>query len=229
MGRMPTKTAIVLKNVHETYKLIYIIIMSFPLIISLDKFFLLVNSGTGIENLKDFQQIQLSDALLFIVFIMLFFRFFLGDLRFLDSKYIELQYENFNPNRHTPKNRIVDFISLLIHAVFFYLLSTTLFNFPIFYKICIGVLFFNAFWLIICFYLIPKNDRKIKVIKNSMVWAINNIVFGFFLVIFLIFSENLTLKYSIYVFFILAFLNSLVDFILTWDTYFPIMECEDDQ
>ena len=203
--------------------------MSATFIMALDNLLLSQNSITGIAQIKDFRQIQLSDFLLFIVFLMLFVRFFLGDLRYLDSRYIELEIEDYNPKRHTPIHRIIDFTSLLIHGVFFYFLSATILNFPLYYKIFTGVLFFNSIWLFITYHTIQEEDRDITEIKNCKTWAINNIIFVCLLVVFLLYSENLSLAYSLYVFFALATLNSIIDFLCTWDTYFLEIDDKSDK
>lgn len=221
---MLEKTKTLLENVQASYKLIYTIIMSVPLIIALENLLLSENKSTGVLQIKSFGLIQLSDLLLFIVFILMFARFFLGDLRLIDKKYLELQYEVFQPRRYKPISRFVDFFNLIIHAIFFYMLAASLLNFLMFYIIFTFILFFNAFWLITSFYLTPRMDRQIVEIQNTLKWVVNNISHGLLLISYLLLFNGLTLNYSIYIFFILGVSNSIIDFIFTKETYFPKIE-----
>ncbi len=154
----------------------------------------------------------------------MFARFLLGDLRYLDSRYVELQYEHFDPKRYRGVSRFVDFYSLLILGILFYALAASLSNPPMFYWIFIFILFFNSTWLCHCYYSTPANDRNKPEIKNTRKWATNNILIGFLLFTFVFYSENLSSVCLLSIFFILANINSLIDYLLTWDTYFPKLQ-----
>ena len=65
--------------------------MSVPLIVALENVVFFTNPITGIWLLKDFNLIKIQDIFLFAVFLVTYARFYLGDLRYLDLKYLQHQ------------------------------------------------------------------------------------------------------------------------------------------
>ena len=222
--KMSEKSARIILDSQDSYKLIYIIIMSAPLILALQILLLKENVNTGLLELKDFRDIRIDHMLLFITFLGIFNRFFLGEVRYLDSRYIEALHDHYDPSKYRQLSRVIDFYFLVIHAIFFYMLASAISRFTYFYIIFTFIMFFNSLWLIISFHTVPKEDRKKTEIRNTLKWAINNIITFFMLCLFFILSNSLSWAVSIYVFFVIANTNSILDYALTWDTYFPKIE-----
>lgn len=221
MKKLSDKSIRFLERLESNYKLIFTIVMSAPLILALENLTLRTNNVTGVWEFKGLSEIQPQHIWIFFIFFMIYTRFFLGDMRYLDEKYLERQTEDAYGERYSPLSRFIDFYSLLLHAVFFFILSSAVTNFISFYKIDLVFLFLNSAWLLFAFFTTESHNRHRIEAKSTLRWAINNLLCSFILFAYLFYSNNLENKGSFEVFVIVALLNAFLDYVLTWQMYFP--------
>lgn len=211
-----------LEKLENNYRLIYVIIMSVPLIVALENVAFNTDSITGVWKLKDFGMFRIQDIVLFFVFLFTYARFFLGDIRYLDIKYLHHQNSHSYLRRLNSLSRFIDFYSLVFHAIFFYLLAGSIANFRQFYIIYAAILILNSVWLVINYVATNKTDKQRNEVRSSLKWATNNAVsFILFLLLVYVFQYSFDNAWLLLLFFILAFANTIIDYLLTWKLYFP--------
>jgi hypothetical protein len=213
---IPQNIAVKLGNIHDTYKFLFIILMTAALANALSISF----SHESITSNFWF------NFALCIVYILFFCRFFLGDMRLLDAKYIEREHDTHNKDKgyeckHTPRDRALDFLTLFFHGIIFYVLSVFILDFLNFYLIISTLLLVNAIWLLLSHVSSNPHDVNDPVIKNSVFWAKNNLIFFFGFVILFYYSVEVTWQYTEIIFIVLTVANSLLDLWFTRATYFP--------
>lgn len=225
--RLTAKTLRTLERLESNYKLIYTIIMSAPLLLAMEILLVTQNQQTGFLQFKNIADFTARDGILFVLYLIFYTRFFLGDLRYLDLKYLEHQNEDSYLERYSSSSRLIDFFSLTIHAIFFYALAASITNLKYFYFITLIILLLNAGWLSIIYFATEQSNRERYENRSSIKWAINNLFCSLALVAYLCFySTNLYSNKTLMFFSIILGANSILDFILAWKMYFPRLKEE---
>ena len=223
--RLTSKSVKALERIEKNYQLIYSIIMSAPLILAMEILLVQQSTTTGLLRFKNISNFTVYDIVLFIIYLLLYTRFFLGDLRYLDLKYLEGQSSDAYLDRYSPFSRFIDFFSLIIHAISFYALAAAISNFQYFYYIATAILIFNSAWFLFIYAFTDRDNYDRLEVKSSMGWCINNIVTATLLIILSI-SGNFNSKRLLLYFAVIFVLNSAVDFISAWKLYFPSIKDE---
>ena len=190
------------------------------------------------------------DALLgFLLYVLLFVRFFIGDGRYLDlfehkavKAYLDEDDDTLG-RIFSVRRRTIDTFSLLIHGVIFVFLAQTISK-PLYFIITCGILLsYNLCWL---YYVtnarvlrtrktIPAGElddehdkiviRKEKIDRAPEKWVIINLISVIILgALFYSKSQGVfTLSDDVfnYICYSLILANTLVDFAVTWSFYFP--------
>lgn len=225
MKKISEKSIKSLELLENNYRLIYTFIMAAPLIRALEIVFLKGNE-VDVWVLKDMDHIFLVEIILLFIYLAVYIRFLLGDFRYLDLKYLQHQNESEYIQRYSPLSRFIDFGSLIIHAIFFYILATAISNFTQFYMILIMLLTINSAWLLFVYWTTSKENRQRLESKSSFGWAINNIVCSLLLLIFFQYADNFESFSSVIVFLAIVLANTIVDYALAWKMYFPKIQEE---
>lgn len=210
-----------LERLENNYKLIYTVIMSVPLITALQDLSLKTDLKTGVWNFKGWINFDLQSIVIFIIFLFFYTRFFLGDLRLLDLKYLEHQHEASYQKRYSSFSRFIDFFSLIIHAIFFFILSSAITNFYGFFETFIMILMINTIWLSFVYLNTSRENRQRVEARSSLNWIMNNLICSLFLVLLFISRNFLPEKIVFWAFVTIAGLNTILDFSLAWRMYFP--------
>jgi hypothetical protein len=172
---------------------------------------------TGEEVLRDWSHFYSRDVMLFIVFMVTIIRFYHGDSRYLERKYLEFPLHTFNPKDYSSIIRFTNIFWLAVHAILFYYLAASQRDFPLYFSIFGGLLLFNAVWLVITYILTPNKEN----LKYPLYWAVNNIIHVGFLIGLYFGTNELEASYSYIIFSTLAISNSFIDYLTAWPYYFP--------
>lgn len=211
-----------LERLEANYKLIYTVAMSAPLIVAMQNIFLNTNGRTGIWDFSGASGINITSIAIFVIFLVTYTRFFLGDLRYLDLKYLESQQKDEYLRRYSPATRFIDFISLGIHTVFFFILGAAVTDFFLFITIFAIILTINAVWFIVMYFIFETGDKNRPEVRSNLIWSANNIICVLLILIIVNIQTGIQLQYILLI--IVALLNSILDFGLTWQMYFPKIE-----
>ena len=223
--RLTSKSVRALERIENNYQLIYTIIMSAPLIMAMEILLVQQNPVNGFLQLKNISDFSLKDIFLFVIYLLLYTRFFLGDLRYFDLKYLEGQSSDAYLDRYSPFSRFVDFFSIIIHAISFYILAAAISNFQYFYYIATAILIFNSAWFLFMYAFTDRDNYDRLEVKSSMGWCINNIITATILMILSI-NGNFSSRKLLLYFAVIFVLNSAIDFISAWKLYFPSIKDE---
>lgn len=224
MRQITEKSKKSLERLESNYKIIYTVIMSAPLIVALQNMIMHTDAKTGIWDIRPWQELSIETNLLFVVFLLFFIRFFLGDLRYLDLKYLEFKRGASHVEDYSPASRFIDFISLVIHSIFFYMLASAITNFVYFYQILIIILCINSAWLYFVYFKTNSVNRNRLEMASSLRWALNNSICALILII--VYFLNLTYLVGLSVFLFVAAVNTFADFAFSWRMYFPKIKDE---
>lgn len=213
-----------LERLENNYRMIYIIIMSAPLILAMEILVTQQNAITGVLQFKDFSLVNWTDVVMFFVFLSLYIRFFLGDLRYLDMKYLEKQNADTFMKRYHPFSRMLEFFADILHAVSFYVLAAAITDFHLFYIVIVFLLVLNALWLFITHLTSDRFDSSRTESKSSMIWMINNAATAFVLLICERYFADANQSFLLISFVVIMVINSIVDFFFSRHLYFPKIE-----
>jgi hypothetical protein len=195
--------------------------MSVPLICALQILAMHTNEVTGIWDFKGWINFDFQTVILFIIFLFFYTRFFLGDLRLLDLKYLEHQHEASYLKRYSSFSRFIDFISLIIHAIFFFFLASAITNFISFFETFIIILMVNSIWLSFVYFTTDTANRDRVEAKSSLNWIMNNLICLIVVVVIFIFRDALPINLAFWLFIFVATANNVLDFLSAWRMYFP--------
>jgi hypothetical protein len=220
------------QNIHESLKLIFTILMSF----ALTNAFMTVLQPTAI----DLPHFLIARVMLFAAFLMLLLRFLLGNIRYVDKKYIEkgdLAQADFEQTPYFGMGR--DYAAFFVEGSIFLLLSMFITQLLVSIFLFMFLLFFDAVWLFINIWYCKRNkldrekakdrnsEKNQKIIKDlnifindSSIWAKNNLIFSFCLSIIFIISLHSTFDWMPLIVLILISVNSAIDLFCTEATYF---------
>lgn len=224
MRQITEKSKRSLERLESNYKVIYTVVMSAPLIVALQNMIMHTNAETGIWDFRPWQEQNMTTSLLFLIFLVFFIRFFIGDLRYLDLKYLEFDQAASHIKDYSSISRFIDFISLIVHAIFFYILASAITNFTYFYQIILIILFINSIWLCLIYLKTKSENRQRLEISSALKWVINNSICALILVVIYFLDLSYFLKFSIFL--MVATVNTLADFIFSWNMYFPEIKDE---
>lgn len=237
----------VLKNLHGSLKWFWQLVMGFAMMqaISMVSITLLENPG---ENS------WVPTALFIVAFVPTFIRFYFGDARYLDMHYIENRrrrpVEKFFPEvnvRISAMRWWIDVVLLLAHGIIFVLLARLLgTNTLLFFCFYVGLLLINVFYLLWTRRLAPSGRprRRLRDVPRTdgpVWWIVNNTSHSILMTALIIWSyiqpvplESLFWPVSLVqidgpslqYFFLLCLCatNSIVDFVITRDWYFPSLD-----
>jgi hypothetical protein len=223
--RLTSKSVKALERIEKNYQLIYTIIMSAPLILAMQILLIRQNTITGYLRFKNISDFTIYDFVLFVVYLLFYTRFFLGDLRYLDLKYLEGQSSDAYLDRYSPFSRFIDFFSLIIHAIFFYVLAASISNFHYFYFVSTAILIFNSAWLLFIYAFTDRDNYDRLEVKSSVGWCINNLITAAILLILSVYG-NFNSKTLLFYFAAIFIVNTVIDFSSAWKLYFPRIKDE---
>lgn len=241
-----------LHNTHESLKWMWQIVMGAALVIAVQSTYpsveIIFNSIIDDQVIIKSQNIE-TIIIFCIGFLPLYFRVFYGDSRFIDLSYMEaviLKNRNMdksvNFSQFTGFSRFLDISSLIIHAILFIYLSSSLDKPLMFIYLATFFLIFNSLWLVL---IIVRNDFLIRIpnLKNYtqrmyarvldscnekprndaiLFWVINNITHSVVLIGVIILTQYYNLE-ELFIYLAAFFLltNSVIDLVVTWEFYFP--------
>jgi hypothetical protein len=212
------------KEFHATYKILFILIMTYAFTNCFNTIEKQVNPLLGC-NLIVF-------GILFIVYIFVFTRFLLGILRYLDTKYIQIdQYDKecalaptgSNPVDKHSLHRAFDFFFIILHGILFCILSAVICDSFWFCVTLMILLLINCVWLWLSFTQVAVVHRQNTIVKNTTTWVYNNIFCSYLLLVIVgLFCFN-KIPNDIFTLgvIVIGLSNSIYDICLTFDTYFP--------
>lgn len=213
-----------LERLENNYRMIYIIIMSAPLILAMEILVTQQNTTTGIIHFKTLGLFGWTDAVMLFIFLSLYIRFFLGDLRYLDMKYLEKQSSDTFMKRYHPFSRMMEFFADILHAVSFYVLAAAITDFHLFYIVIVFLLILNALWLFITHLTSDRFDAARTESKSRMIWMINNAATAFVLLVCDKYLADTNQSLLLILFVAIMIINSVVDFYFSRHLYFPKIE-----
>lgn len=237
----------VLRNIHESLKWTWQLIMGFALVCAVGEYFNAIKANTTMSIANQ------PHHLFFLLFILTFIRFLFGNDRYLDERYIEFMfkiddleetqrdtYVEERTHKLSGKRRLYDIIMLISTGVIFVILGKSLGTDKDSFVNCyIALMIAN-----ICFLAISvvwnvfieighRQTQKttIQIIvsiynyeRYPIIWIVNNLVCVF---IFLL-SERLHMFDRYLVFASVFCLNSIIDLCTTWKLYFPPIKISKD-
>lgn len=225
-----------LKNAHDAIRIVFAVIMAIALKRAFDTVF--VVEGAGFKPLSAF---TVTEIVLFFVFVVTIARFFMGDMRHLDTTYLDPilgEADDVSTEQLRPINRFLDFYLLLIHGIIFYYMATLLSAPRMFFGVYVALILFNAVWLVIASLVTGKRmDVQtalgqlrhlgirpwLRAIPPQLRWAINNTLIG--LAMLGVFALDAGVGVPLFPLLVaLAILNAAFDYLLTWEFYFPPIE-----
>lgn len=206
-----------IENTHDGLRLFYTIILTIALSEGLLKF--INNQGGRIRSVREFSVTEFSILFVFLLFMA---RFFLGGVRHLDAQYDETSLDDISVrgilSRYLGIRHFVGFDILLLSldAILLLYVGSSIRLPNQFFAALTMLLINDAIWgLLIAYVYDIKTETSGP--APEVIWSINNAVFAvLFLGVFWIDPEWL-----LPILVGLAVLNSLVDFVFTWDFYFP--------
>lgn len=229
-----------MKHAHDAIRIVFAVIMAVALKRAVETTF---NPPAGAE-VKTLSMFTAGEIAVFLVFLVTIARFFMGDMRHLDTTYLDpiMGTKEADPGETRPLNRFLDFYLLLTHGIIFFYMATSIASTRYFFFLYTFLILFNTFWLVLVTVLGAKTIDSSRAIeewrKRGMVgflrtrppqirWALNNTFFGGLFVIVLVYGSLLSFPLLI-PFVALALANSAVDYFLTWEFYFPPFEVLDE-
>lgn len=228
-----------LKHAHDAMRLIFAVVMAVALKKALDVLFHAPEGAAA----KTFSMFTVPEVAVFIVFLVTMSRFFMGDMRHLDSAYLEpivadMEREDVDYVQIRPLNRFFDFYLLLIHGIIFFYLATAIRSVTLFFQLYTLLLVFNAGWLLLTTAMGATEVAFVEALRAwrsmgtraflasrapELRWGINNTVTGLVLAAVLVVDP--TLPFPPWVLLVgIALANSVADYFLTWEFYFPPFE-----
>jgi len=173
-------------------------------------------STTAIPSL---QSISTQTLLLFLLLVLNIIRFYHGNMRHLDTTYTaELGKGSSGDLRLSGRNRLaVDFFVIFLQSLIFATLSF-LFRTPTeFFFLFAMLLVVDVVWFLSAYQL--TTDRK--AFEHQRRWTLNNTVAVIALLVFIGIGTNFTPSAYVYTLSAIIALNTLVDFYISWEFYFP--------
>jgi len=238
----------ILRNIHESLKWTWQLIMGFAFVSVVKEYFSILHT-----TYEKGDMIYIN--LLFFLFIITFIRFLFGNNRYLDERYVEFLYkikdlESEEKNKYikertqklSGKRRFYDIIMLLCTGIIFVILAKSLSqDKALFVKYFILLMVINIFFLSISvlwnIYIEVGHKKSLgnnlhQIIfslfdyeKFPIIWILNN----FFCVI-LFYCLRFRFQSNEYLIFIVIFyLNSFIDLFATWNLYFPKIDILEEE
>jgi hypothetical protein len=239
----------VLKNIHGSLKWYWQVVMGLSMVKAVDSLYVFLFEGNrpSIIAIGSFLS-------LFIVFLLVFIRFYFGDSRYLDEHYIEYrkwrpieEYFKDIPVKISKKRTSLDIAMLMIFGILFVFMAKSLSHSKIFFATYFILLVFNIMWLQITIDLNIK-QRKTLIVQQERydapkIWVKNNFVHALLMLPFLwlkfsavtsfiipIFKVSVQIgEFSTLALLALCAMNSVIDFKLTSSYYFPNLDKDYDK
>ncbi|MBS4049719.1 MAG: hypothetical protein KGZ69_00755 [Methylomonas sp.] len=228
-----------LRNIHNSLKWLWQIVMGLSLAAAGKAYAeSLVNLQSGIEL-----------HFLLVLFVLTFFRYLIGNARYLDERYVEFIYdidgmeegpekEKFIKERTSKlsgRRQLFDYAVLTVTGIMFLLLGNLVTNPNKFTNVYLFLYFINIAFLVISVVwntYIEKNKDSLAMAlvfksysyeKYPVIWIINN---SAFLALYYLLLEYFPINLAFYFFVIIFIANSLVDIYFVWEMYFPKLSIE---
>lgn len=219
---------VILKNIHESLKWPWQIVMALALIKAVEKYADTLDLSSLTNPFDIIPAFFNINTIVFTSFVFIFIRFFFGDSRHLDLSYEETQYLHGlekELKKYSGFKRLSDILLLLTHGILFYLMALHIDSIINYIALFILLLIFNIIWLFAQYLYSRASPYNIPelLIGNMdrydpiLYWAINNFFSVILISIFLFWSY----KYAHIIALLLTIANSIIDFIITWKYYFP--------
>lgn len=226
-----------LKNIHDSLKWSWQLVMGLSLISVTSTYAeFLSNGGNRIEQ-----------HFMLFLFLLTFFRFLIGNSRYLDERYVEFIYELEDLNEDQRRKyiqertrklsgvrRLFDYIMLTVTGILFILLGKSLISsdaFIQFYLILLGAnvvfLSVSVLWNTYIEVRTEQSGEKVSMFfvfnayryeKFPVIWIVNNLLC---LLMFFLLHSNIAAEYEFTLFTAIFITNSLVDLYFAWEMYFP--------
>jgi hypothetical protein len=239
----------VLKNIHGSLKWYWQVVMGLSMVKAVDSFYVFLFDGNPPSIIA-----IVSFLSLFIVFLLVFIRFYFGDSRYLDEHYIEYrkwrpieEYLEDIPVKISKKRTSLDIGMLMVFGILFVFMAKSLSHSKIFFVTYFILLVFNIIWLQITIDLNVK-QQKTQIVQQERyyapkIWIKNNFVHALLMLPFIwlkfnaiasfivpVFKASIELgELSTIVLLALCAMNSLIDFKLTSSYYFPDLNKDHDK
>lgn len=174
---------------------------------------LTANNTIGLEN------IDLLTLSLFLLLIANVIRFYHGNMRHLDTAYIaELGRGSSADVKLSGGRRIaVDFFVMFVQSVAFSIISFLIRMPNEFFGLFIGLLVVDVVWFFSVYQYTP--DRK--AFEHQKRWTLNNTTAVFALLVGISTVSNLDSIVQVCVLGAILLVNTLVDYMISWEFYFP--------
>ena len=225
-----------MKHAHDAIRIVVAVIMAVALKRAVEATF---NPPAGAE-VKTLSMFTAGEVAAFLVFLVTIARFFMGDMRHLDTTYLDpiMGTKEAGPGETRPLNRFLDFYLLLTHGIIFFYMATSIASTRYFFLFYTFLILFNTLWLVVITVLgantvdhrsaVEELKRRgavgfLRTRPPQTRWALNNTLFGGLFVLVLVYGSLLSVPLLI-PFVVLALGNSAVDYFLTWEFYFPPFE-----
>jgi hypothetical protein len=170
-------------------------------------------------NIKDFKDLALQTIVLFLLLVGNIIRFYHGNMRHLDVTYL-VKFEadsSGDINRPGRRNVAIDFFVIFAQSLIFAALSFYLGEPTEFFTIFAGLLILDVVWFLSVYQYTP--DRK--AFEHQKRWTLNNTIAVFALLTTTAVSRTLDPVLLFCLFALIIALNTIVDFVISWDFYFP--------
>lgn len=206
----------VLLNAHDAVTLFYSLLLVLGVREGLVRL-LLRPDGSPVSPLS----LPVERLAVFAVFLLLVARFFLGNVRHVDSSYIEPLFRADPPlERVSAMNRMFDFAWMLFQAIVLFYLGTLVGRTREFFVVVTFLLVVDIVWLSYSSLRLDKVTEGGS-LSSEMIWVLNNAAH---VVLFLLLFATVpvgTGRNWWLAFVFLGIVNSVLDVGLTWDEYFP--------
>jgi len=172
-----------------------------------------------VNNVADFKRLTIDTSLLFFLFILNVIRFHHGNVRHLDTTYTS------DPGKvaivHKPVGAsgktALDFFVIFFQSVVFAVLSFLLKQPNSFFALFAALIAVDVLWYLAVHGMVTDKSRFL----HQKRWSINNVATLLALLIVLAHSARIANSFHFYICFFLVLLNTVVDFAISWEFYFP--------
>lgn len=171
-------------------------------------------------KVKDVNEITFLSVLIFALLVINNIRFFHGNFRHLDLTYSSSEKTTIGDSKLHAKGEKVslDFFiiigeSLILSAISFYQIRPLYFFYLMTLLLIVDVIWFLGTYQ----YTLDK-----KIFNHQRIWAMNNVIVIFLMLAIYSFSTSIDQEILPYIFSIILAINTIVDYRVNWNFYFPI-------
>jgi len=178
-------------------------------------------------RVKEVKEISLISSVIFVLLIVNMIRFYHGNFRHLDVTYSPSSLTNSvsgSIKQHPKGEKVtIDFFCILLESLILCAMSFYQTKPLYFFSIFVALMVVDIFWFFVTFHFVPNKE----LFEHQKAWAMNNLGAIIVLLIICAFWASFQQEILIYLSAAALFINTIRDYRVNWDLYFPLYAGEE--